>query len=129
MALYGNDIDETTTPIEAGLGWIVDFEKGDFVARDVLFKQKEEKPKRRLVCLELEGKAFPRHGYDIYSGNEAVGKVTSGTFSPTLQKPIALGYVPTKLSAVGSTVEVDVRGKRFKATVVKPPFYKNASHK
>ncbi len=129
MALYGNDIDETTTPIEAGLGWIVDFEKGDFIGRSVLLKQKEDKPKRRLVCLELEGKAFPRHGYDIYSSNEVVGKVTSGTFSPSLQKPIALGYVPTKLSAIGSTVEVDTRGKRFPAVVVKPPIYKKASHK
>ncbi|HEX2897825.1 MAG TPA: glycine cleavage system aminomethyltransferase GcvT [candidate division Zixibacteria bacterium] len=129
MALYGNDIDETTSPIEAGLGWIVDFDKGDFVGRDVLLKQKEEKPKRRLVCLELEGKAFPRPGYDIYSGNDIVGKVTSGTFSPSIQKPIALGYVPIKLSAVSSTVEVDNRGKKFPATVVKPPFYKKASHK
>ncbi len=129
MALYGNDIDETTTPIEAGLGWIVDFEKGNFIGRDVLLKQKEDKPKRRLVCLELEGKAFPRHGYDIYGGNEIVGKVTSGTFSPTLQKPIAMGYVPIILSSIGSSVEVDTRGKRFPATVVKPPFYKKASHK
>ncbi len=129
MALYGNDIDETTTPIEAGLGWIVDFDKGNFIGRDVLLKQKEKKPTRRLVCLELEGKAFPRHGYDIYSGDEAIGKVTSGTFSPSLQKGIALGYVPIKLSRLGGTVEVDIRGKRFPAVVVKPPFYKKASHK
>jgi len=129
MALYGNDIDETTTPLEAGLGWIVDLEKGDFIGREVLVKQKEEKPKRRLVCFEIAGRAFPRQGYEIYSGSEAVGKLTSGTFSPSLQKAIALGYVPAKLAAVGSTVDVDIRGKRFNATVVKPPFYKKGSHK
>ena len=128
MALYGNDIDSTTTPIEAGLGWIVDLEK-DFIGKDVLVKQKEEKPARRLVCLELEGRVFPRQGYDIYDGDEQIGKLTSGTFSPTLQKPIAMGYVPRRLAKSGSTVEIEIRGKRFTATVVKPPFYKKASHK
>lgn len=126
MALYGNDIDETTTPVEAGLSWIVDFEK-EFVGKDVLVKQKEEKPKRRLVCLELEGRAFPRSGYEIYDGDKPIGKVTSGTFSPSLQKPIALGYVSLEKAKIGSTVEVDIRGKKFPASVVKPPFYKDAS--
>ena len=128
MALYGNDIDQSTTPIEAGLGWIVCTDK-DFVGRDIIARQKEEKPQRRLVCLELEGKAFPRHGYDIFDGMTKIGHVTSGTFSPSLQKPIALGYVPSVKSRIGATVEVAIRDKKFPAVVVKPPFYKNASHR
>jgi aminomethyltransferase len=128
MALYGNDIDETTTPVEAGLSWIVDFDK-EFIGKDVLVKQREVKPKRRLVCLELEGKVIPRHGYSLIDGGAEVGQVTSGVFSPSLQKPIAMGYVPRDKSKAGSTVEVDIRGKRFPATVVKPPFYKHASHR
>ncbi|MEK7774855.1 MAG: glycine cleavage system aminomethyltransferase GcvT [Candidatus Zixiibacteriota bacterium] len=128
MALYGNDIDDTTSPVEAGLSWIVNFDK-DFVGKSTIQRQKEEKPKRRLVCLELSGRAFPRHGYDIYDNGAVVGKVTSGTFSPSLQIPIAMGYVPTEKSKPGSTVEVDIRGKRFPATVVAPPFYKKASHR
>jgi len=128
MALYGNDIDATTTPIEAGLSWIVDLDK-EFIGKDVIAKQKAEKPSRRLVCLELEGRAFPRHGYDIVDGDEVIGTVTSGTFSPSLQKPIALGYVPRGKAKSGSRVEVMIRNKRFPAVVVKPPFYKNASHR
>jgi len=129
MALYGNDIDQTTTPIEAGLGWIVKFDKGDFIARDILLRQKEAKPDRRLVCLELEGRAFPRHGYDLLSEGEVVGRVTSGTFSPSLEKPIALGYLPRGLSKAGHRVEVKIRDRLFPATVVKPPFYKEATHR
>jgi aminomethyltransferase len=128
MALYGNDIDEATTPVEAGLSWIVDFDK-DFIGKDVLVKQREAKPDRRLICLELEGKVIPRHGYSIVDGDKEVGQVTSGIFSPSLQKPIAMGYVPRDKSKSGSTVEVEIRGKRVPAKVVKPPFYKNASHR
>ncbi|MBU8932532.1 MAG: glycine cleavage system aminomethyltransferase GcvT [candidate division Zixibacteria bacterium] len=128
MALYGNDIDETTTPIEAGLSWIVRLDK-DFIGHDVLVRQKEEKPKRRLVCLELEGKAIPRPGYDILDGDEVIGNVTSGTFSPSLQKPIALGYVLRRKAKSGSTVSIAIRNKTAPAVVVKPPFYKNTSHK
>lgn len=124
MALYGNDIDQTTNPIEAGLGWIVKLEKGPFVGSDVIARVKQEGPSRKLVCLVLEGKAFPRHGYDVYDGGKKVGQVTSGTVSPSLGIPIAMAYVPTALSKPGSTVEVDIRGKRFKAEVIKPPFYK-----
>ena len=129
MALYGNDIDQDTTPIEAGLAWIVNFESGDFIGSDVLKKQKAEKPKRRLICLELEGRAYPRKGYDIVSGGEKVGTVTSGTFSPSVQKPIALGYLPLPLTKIGNQVEVKIRDKLFPATVVKPPFYKKGSHR
>lgn len=128
MALYGNDIDETTTPIEAGLGWIVSFDK-DFIGKDIIAKQKAEKPQQRLVCLELEGKAFPRRGYDICDGGEVIGKVTSGTFSPSLKKPIALGYVPLAKAKIDSTVEIAIRDRKYPAVVVKPPFYKNASHR
>ncbi len=128
MALYGNDIDQTTTPVEAGLSWIVSWDK-DFVGKDIIVKQKADGPKRRLVCLELEGKAFPRHGYDIVADGKKIGTVTSGTVSPSLQKPIALGYVPAELSKIGSTVGVAIRDKAYTAVVVKPPFYKNASHR
>jgi aminomethyltransferase len=128
MALYGNDIDQTTTPVEAGLSWIVDFTK-DFVGSPVIKKQKAEGVSRRLVCLEVEGKAFPRHGYDIADERGLIGKVTSGTVSPSLGKPIALGYVPTDKSKIGSTVEIVIREGRHRATVVKPPFYKQASHR
>lgn len=128
MALYGNDMDEGTTPVEAGLSWAVDLNT-DFIGRDVVARQKEQKPTRRLVCLELEGRAFPRSGYPIFDGDEAIGKVTSGTFSPSLQKPIALGYVPRAKARPGSTVEVEIRNKRFPAAVVKPPFYKHGSHR
>lgn len=128
MALYGNDIDETTSPVEAGLSWIVDFDK-DFIGKETILKHKLEKPTRRLVCLVIDGKAFPRHGYDIVDGDQVIGKVTSGTVSPSLDKPIALGYVPLSKSKIGSEVEIAIRDKRFKATVVKPPFYQNASHR
>jgi len=128
MALYGNDIDQTTTPVEAGLSWIVHWDK-DFIGKEVMVRQKEEKPSRRLVCMEFEGKAFPRHGYEIFDGDKPLGQVTSGTVSPSLKKPIALGYVARRKSKIGSTVEVAIRDKRFPAVVVKPPFYKNASHR
>ena len=128
MALYGNDIDQTTTPIEAGLGWVVNLEK-EFIGRDIIAKQKEEKPKRRLVCLEIEGKAFPRSGYKIFDGETEVGQVTSGTVSPCLNKPIALGYVAKGLTKSGTELEIEIRKRRFKALIVKPPFYKKASHK
>lgn len=128
MALYGNDIDESTNPIEAGLSWIVDLDT-DFVGRDVVAQTKAEKPKRRLVCLEVQGRAFPRHGYDLLVDGQPVGKVTSGTFSPSLQKPIALGYVPRRYAKAGSELEVAIRNKRFAAHVVKPPFYKDGSHR
>jgi len=124
MALYGNDIDQTTNPIEAGLGWIVKLDKGDFVGSDVIRKVKEQEPSRKLICLVLEGKAFPRHGYPVFSNGKQVGQVTSGTVAPSLDIPIAMAYVPSALAKPGSRVEVDIRGKRFPAEVVKPPFYK-----
>jgi len=128
MALYGNDIDETTNPIEAGLSWIVNLDK-DFIGREAVAAMKEAKPPRRLVCLELEGRAFPRHGYDVTADGEVIGQVTSGTFSPSLRKPIAMAYVLRRKSKSGSQVSVVIRNKEFPAVVVKPPFYKKASHR
>jgi aminomethyltransferase len=128
MALYGNDIDETTDPIEAGLGWIVYLEK-EFIGRDEIARVKEVKPKRRLICLELDGRAIARHGHDLLVDGQPVGRVTSGTFSPSLQKPIALGYLPRRAAKIGNVVEVEIRSKRFPARVVKSPFYKNGSHR
>lgn len=122
--LYGNDIDDTTSPIEAGLGWITKFNK-DFVNADALAKQKEEKPSRKLVAFELNVRGIPRQGYDIVDeeGN-TIGNVTSGTMSPSLSKGIGLGYVPTASAKMGSQILIQIRKKAIPATVVKLPFYK-----
>lgn len=122
--LYGNDIDDTTSPIEAGLGWITKFTK-DFVNADALAKQKEEKPSRKLVAFELNARGIPRQGYDIVDeeGN-TIGNVTSGTMSPSLSKGIGLGYVPTTSAKMGSQILIQIRKKAIPATVVKLPFYK-----
>ncbi|WP_298764913.1 glycine cleavage system aminomethyltransferase GcvT [uncultured Polaribacter sp.] len=122
--LYGNDINETTSPIEAGLGWITKFTK-DFVNADALAKQKEMKPKKRLVGFELDERGIPRHGYDIVDENgNLIGNVTSGTMSPCLQKGIGMGYVPALFAKSGSKIYIQVRKKAIPATVVKLPFYK-----
>ncbi|QTD37942.1 glycine cleavage system aminomethyltransferase GcvT [Polaribacter batillariae] len=122
--LYGNDIDDTTSPIEAGLGWITKFTK-DFVNHEALAKEKAQKPKRRLVAFELDEKGIPRHGYDIVDGNgNVIGNVTSGTMSPCLQKGIGLGYVPTIFAKSGTQIHIQVRKKAIPATIVKLPFYK-----
>lgn len=126
MALYGNDIDETTHPLEAGLGWITKLNKGEFVGREALLNAKAAGLKRKLVGLEIEGTGFPRHGYDILGkggDGKVIGIVTSGTVSPVLNKGIAMGYVPTELSAIGSEVMIDCRGRVLPARVVKTPFY------
>jgi len=126
MALYGQDIDDTTTPLEAGLGWLVHLDtKGDFIGRPVLEQQKATRVQRRLVGLQTQGRNIARHGYQILSAGKVVGEVTSGTLSPTLGYPIALGYVPTKVATVGQQLEVDIRGKAYPAVVVKRPFYRS----
>jgi len=124
--LYGNDIDETTSPIEAGLGWIVKFTEGNnFIDREYLWKQKNEGIKRKLVGFEMLKKAIPRHGYKIYSIDEKqIGYITSGTMSPMLKKGIALGYIDVAYKEFGTEVLIDIRGKKYKARVVKPPFWK-----
>lgn len=121
--LYGNDIDETTNPIEAGLGWITKLGKGPFNGSDVIAKVKEEGPKRKLVgFVPVAEKFIPRHGYKLFSNGEEIGYVTSGNMSPSLNKPIALGYVPTAIAVIGNTVDIEARGKFFTAEIVKTPF-------
>lgn len=125
MCLYGQDIDETTTPIEGGLSWLVHLDsKEDFIGRSVLEKQKTEGASKRLVGLEMLGKHIARHDYPIISAGKQVGVVTSGTLAPTLDKAIALGYVPKSLSKIGQQLEVEIRGKAYPAKVVRKPFYR-----
>ena len=124
FALYGNDIDETTNPLEAGLGWVVKFKAGDFVGRESLLRIKEEGPSRKLVGIEMLDRGIPRHGAPILADGELAGAVTSGTMGPSLGKAIGIGYVPISHAGVGSEVEVDIRGKRLAARVVKTPFYR-----
>lgn len=130
MALYGNDIDDTTTPYEAGLGWIVKLKKGDFIGRAALEQQKGAGVPRRLVGFTVgEPRAFPRHGYPVFVGGEPSGAVRSGTLSPTLGVGIGTAYVPAGAAAPGSLIEIEIRGRRIPATVEKLPFYKDASHR
>jgi aminomethyltransferase len=126
MCLYGNDMDETTTLVEAGLGWIVslDENKGDFVGRGVLEAQKKEGAPRKLVGFEMVDRGIARHGYPVYVADEPAGSVTSGSYAPFLQKNIGLCYLPTPRAAVGTPFHVDIRGRRVAAKVVPTPFYK-----
>ncbi|MCM2409083.1 glycine cleavage system aminomethyltransferase GcvT [Anabaena sp. CCAP 1446/1C] len=126
MALYGQDIDDHTTPLEAGLGWLVHLDtKGDFIGRSVLEQQKTEGVRRKLVGLQTQGRNIARHGYPVLSSSQVVGEVTSGTISPTLGYPIALAYVPTQLATVKQQLEVEIRGKAYPAVVIKRPFYRS----
>lgn len=122
--LYGNDIDDSTSPIEAGLGWITKFSK-DFTNSEVLKKQKEEGVNRRLKAFELDERGIPRQGYDIVNEKgEKIGLVTSGTMSPSLKKGIGLGYVQTGYTKLGTKIFIQIRNKTVAATLVKLPFYK-----
>jgi len=123
-ALYGNDINQTTNPIEAGLGWVVKLDKGDFVGRGAIARVKENGPKRKNVAFELKEKGFPRQHYPIAVDGRKVGEVTSGTFSPMLERGIGAGYVPSECSKIGVEIGIDIRGKIVPAEIVKPPFYK-----
>jgi len=124
FCLYGNDIDQTTNPLEAGLGWITKLSKQNFIGKDALVKIKENGLKRKLVAITSDEKTFPRHGYDISVNNKKIGTVTSGTVSPMLDKPIALGYVETEFSEIETDVNFLIRGKEIPAKVVKLPFVK-----
>jgi len=124
MALYGNDIDDSTTVYEADLGWIVKLKKGDFLGRDVLKRQKVEGLKMILAGFEMTGRGIARHGYPIVRGGEPCGRVTSGSFAPFLKKNIGLGYVPVDVSPVGTEIAVLIRGKEVPARIVETPFYK-----
>ena len=122
--LYGNDIDDTTSPIEAGLGWITKFSK-EFTNCEALEDQKRRGPERKLVAFQLDERGIPRQGYDIVDGNgNKIGNVTSGTMSPSLGVGIGLGYVPTVMKDIGSKINIQIRKKAVPATVVKLPFYK-----
>ena len=122
--LYGNDINDTTSPIEAGLGWITKFTK-EFTNSEALKKQKEQGTERKLVAFELNERGIPRHDYDIVDSNgNKIGIVTSGTMAPSLGKGIGLGYVPTLFTEVGSKIYIQIRKNAIPATVVKLPFYK-----
>ena len=126
MALYGQDIDDSTTPLEAGLGWLVHLDtKGDFIGREVLTQQKAQGIPRKLVGLQTQGRNIARHGYSVLSSDKVVGEVTSGTLSPTLSYPIALAYVPTQLATLKQQLDVEIRGKAYPAVVVKRPFYRS----
>ncbi len=121
--LYGSDMDDSTTPLEAGLAWVVKLDKGDFVGRDALVKQKEAGLTRKLVGFALTDPGIARHGYPVLQDGRKVGEVTSGTKSPSLGTSIGLAYVPTALAAEGSTFAVEIRGRAAAARVVKTPFY------
>jgi glycine cleavage system T protein (aminomethyltransferase) len=128
MALYGNDIDDTVTPWEADLGWIVKMKKGDFIGRVALEKQKAEGVPRKLAGFEMIDRGIGRHGYPAWTA-AGEGVVTSGTHSPTLGKPIGLALLPTAASGVGQEIEIDIRGRSAKARVVPTPFYRREKEK
>ncbi|MFH1239027.1 MAG: glycine cleavage system aminomethyltransferase GcvT [bacterium] len=124
-ALYGNDIDSSTNPLEAGLQWTVKFQKGDFNGRKALLKIQEKGLKRKLVGFEMLDRGIARHGYDILKNGKKVGQVTSGSFSPSLGKGIGLGYVGIKSADIDTEIDIDIREKKYKARIITPPFYKS----
>jgi len=124
MALYGHEIDETTTLLEANLGWICKLAKDDFIGRDALAKQNEDGIKRRLVGFEMVDRGIARDGQDVWLGGKLVSKVTSGSPAPYLKKNIGMAYLPVAFAVEGQALEIDVRGKRIAAQVVRTPFYK-----
>ena len=124
LPLYGHELTDDTTPIEAGLGWVVRFNKGPFIGRDALWRQHEHGVARRLVGLVLTEPGIPRQGYRIMRGGQVGGHITSGTKSPTLGKAIGLGYVPTPWQDVGTALEIDIRGRAAGAEIVRLPFYR-----
>lgn len=124
MMLYGQDIDETTSPLEAPLSWTVSFDKDGFVGKEALAEQRRSGVTRRLVGIETTERAIPRHGASIFGEGGQIGSVTSGTFSPTLQRPIGMGYVQKDWAVPGREIEAEARGRRIPARVVRLPFYR-----
>ena len=123
FCLYGNDIDDTTSPMEAGLGWITKLAKPSFIGKNIFEAQKNEGVSRKLVGFILEDRRIPRHDYEILDAQgQSIGKVTSGTQSPTLNKPIGMGYVKTEFAAPGTEIFISIGGKNLPATIVKTPF-------
>jgi aminomethyltransferase len=126
MRLYGNDIDDTTTILEADLGWIVGWNKPDFLGRDVLIEQKAKGTPRKLVGFEMVDRGIGRHGHAVYVDGQRVGQVTSGTQTPFLKKAIGMAYVPTECAEPGRPIDIEIRERRLRATIVPMPFYKRA---
>ncbi len=124
MPLYGHELTEQLDPLQAGLSWAVKFDKGEFIGRDALLRLREDKSRRRRVGLEIEGKRIARENAMLSANGHEIGRITSGTFAPTLGKAIAMAYVDPEFAEVGKTFEVDVRGKAAAARVVPLPFYK-----
>jgi len=124
MRLYGNDIDETTTVLEADLGWIIGWKKGDFIGREALEAQKAAGVRRRIAGFEMLDRGIARQGYDVYVDGEKRGIVTSGTQTPFLKKAIGMAYVPVEHAEPGTSLDIDIRGRRLKAIVISLPFYK-----
>ena len=124
MRLHGNDIDETTTAVEADLNWIVGWKKDDFVGAAALRAQKADGAKRKIVGFEMLDRGIARHGYHAFVGDEKAGIVTSGTQTPYLKKAIGMAYLPVEHTAAGAEFDVDIRGRRTRARIVPMPFYK-----
>lgn len=124
LMLYGNDIDETTTVLEADLSWLIKFKKGNFLGRDALLKQKEEGIKRKIIGFEILDRGIVRSHYHVFVDGEKVSEVSSGSFSPFLKKSIGLTYLPIEHTEIGTEFEIEIRGNRVKAVVVPTPFYK-----
>ncbi|MBS3741573.1 MAG: glycine cleavage system aminomethyltransferase GcvT [Candidatus Cloacimonetes bacterium] len=127
--LYGNDIDKNTNPLEAGLRWFVKLDKGNFIGREALKKVKKEKIQRKLIPFVMQERGIPRPHYKIFAEGKEIGEVRSGTMSPSLKKGIGTGYVHRDYMKSGTEIKIDVRGKKLKAKVIKPPFYKDGSLK
>jgi aminomethyltransferase len=126
MALYGHELDEETTPFEAGLGWVVKLDKGDFIGRDALVRQREAGIRRRLVGFAVQGRGIARDGHAVLADGEVVGKVTSGTWSPTFEKALGMAYVPPALGETGLEIALEVRGRRLAGEVADLPFYRRS---
>jgi aminomethyltransferase len=124
MALYGHEITDETTLLEANLGWITKLNKGDFNGRDALARQKDEGVGRKLVGFEVTDRGIARDGHDVYADGAKVGEVTSGSPAPYLKKNIGMAYVPAELAAPGRQIQIDVRGRMVGAQIVPVPFYK-----
>jgi aminomethyltransferase len=127
MCLYGNDIDENTSPVEARLSWVVRLEKPDFVGKRAIQELKEKGPSRVRVGFKMKEKGIPRQHQDVFADADSAGKVSSGTFSPTLGVGIGMGYIPPSLAGIGKTISVGIRDRRVQAEIVKPPFYQRRS--
>jgi aminomethyltransferase len=126
-ALYGNDMDERRTPLEAGLAWITKLDKGDFIGRDALLRQKEDGVASRLAGFICSERGFPRHGYEVRMDGQPVGEVTSGLVSPMLQRGVGMCYVPATAAKAGTHIDIMVRDKAIPAEIVRPPFYREGS--